>query len=55
VDAEVLRQVLVVSAHTLDGAIDAMVSDYGSVDGFIEQGLGIDPETRAHLRALLLE
>jgi hypothetical protein len=32
-----------------------MEAQYGSIDGFIEQGLGIDPVTRARLQGLLLE
>ena len=55
VDAEVLRQVLGVSPRSLEGAIKAMEEKYGSIDGFIEHGLGIDAATRAKLQALLLE
>lgn len=54
-DADVLRQVLGVSPASLEGAIKAMEAQYGSIDGFIEQGLGIDPVTRARLQGLLLE
>ena len=32
-----------------------MEANYGSIDGFIERGLGIDPQTRAALQAQLLE
>ncbi len=55
VDAEVLRQVLGVSPHSLEGAIQAMEAKYGSIDGYIEQGLGIDAATRVKLQTLLLE
>jgi protein-tyrosine phosphatase len=55
VDAEVLRQVLGVSPRSLDVAISAMEDKYGSIDGFIEHGLGIDAATRAKLQELLLE
>jgi protein-tyrosine phosphatase len=55
VDAEVLRQVLGVSPRSLDDAISAMEEKYGSIDGFIEHGLGIDAATRAKLQELLLE
>lgn len=55
IDADVLRLVLGVSPASLEGAIEAMESQYGSVDKFIERGLGIDATTRARLRELLLE
>jgi acyl-homoserine-lactone acylase len=51
----VLRQVLGVSPQSLEGAIEAMEAKYGSIDGFIEQGLGIDAATRTRLQDLLLE
>ncbi|MCP5093728.1 MAG: tyrosine-protein phosphatase, partial [Gammaproteobacteria bacterium] len=55
VDDNVLRQVLGVSPGSLEGAIAAMEANYGSIDGFIEQGLGIDAATRTRLQDLLLE
>jgi len=55
VDPDVLRDVLRVSPESLDGAIRAMEAKYGSVDGFIERGLGIDAATRIKLQTLLLE
>lgn len=55
VDADVLRQVLGVSPQSLEGAIQAMEANYGSIDGYIEQGFGIDAATRVKLRELLLE
>ena len=55
IDPDIMRQVLGVSPQSLEGAIDAMVASYGSIDAFIEQGLGIDATTRARLQELLLE
>lgn len=55
VDEDVLRQVLGVNPRSLEQAIAAMESKYGSVNAFIEHGLGIDASTRERLRALLLE
>jgi len=55
IDEDVLRQVLGVTPRSLAGAIEAMESSYGTIDDFIEQGLGIDAATRARLQDLLLE
>jgi len=55
IDADVLRQVLGVSPRSLEGAFEAMEAKYGSIDNFIEQGLGIDAATRARLHDLLLK
>ena len=52
---QVLRQILGVNPHSLKSAISTMESTYGSIDGFIEHGLGIDAKTRQRLRQLLLE
>lgn len=54
-DPALLAGVLGVSARSLKGAIAAMESRYGSVQGYIESGLGVDMETRQRLRELLLE
>lgn len=55
VDEQLLREILGVSRASLEGAFAAMEANYGSIDGFIEQGLGIDADTRAALQVLLLE
>ncbi len=52
---ELIRQVLGVSPSSLEGAIATMEARYGSVQGYLEQGLGLDEETQRVLRALLLE
>lgn len=54
IDPELLRQVLGVSPSSLEGAFEAMEQEYGSVDGYIEHGLGVDKATREKLQALLL-
>ena len=55
VNADVLRQVIGVTPNSLDNALAAMEDQYGSIDLYIEQGLGIDKATQSKLRALLLE
>ncbi|MGI9295709.1 MAG: tyrosine-protein phosphatase [Pseudomonadales bacterium] len=55
VDTDILRQILGVSPNSLNGAIQAMESKYGSIDEYIELGLGIDLATRLKLQAVLLE
>lgn len=54
IDEPALRQVLGVSSSSLEGAFAVMRSSYGSIDKFIEQGLGIDQKTREKLKKLLL-
>ncbi len=54
-DPGLLAGVLGVSPRSLEGAIAAMEAAYGSVDGYIEKGLGLEPATRRRLRELLLE
>lgn len=54
IDPELLRQVLGVSPASLEGAFEAMEEKFGSVDGYIEYGLGVDKSTRERLQALLL-
>ena len=55
VNADVLRQVIGVTPNSLENAFAAMEDQYGSIDLYIEQGLGIDKATQSKLRALLLE
>jgi protein-tyrosine phosphatase len=54
-DPDVLAQVIGVSASSLEDAFAAMEARYGSVDGYIRDGLGIDEATRARLQQALLE
>lgn len=51
---DILRQILGVSPRSLNGALEAMAIQSGSVDDFIESGLGVHATTRSRLRSLLL-
>ena len=55
IDPQLLRQVLGVTPTSLTGAFDAMEARYGSIDAYIEDGLGVDADTRLRLQSLLLE
>ncbi len=55
IDPQLLRDMLGVSPASLNGAIAEMEKVYGSVDGYIEHGLGIDPGIRTRLQSLLLQ
>lgn len=50
-----IRKVMGVSEETMVATFAEMETQYGSVDGFIKDGLGIDDETRARLQAKFLE
>lgn len=50
-----LRQALGVNPAILKNAIAAMQREFGSVDAYIEKGLGINKTTRYRLQMLLLE
>ncbi|PLW69703.1 tyrosine-protein phosphatase [Pseudohalioglobus lutimaris] len=54
-DPDVLAQVIGVSASSLEDALTEMALRYGSVDGYIRDGLGIDEATRVRLQQVLLE
>ncbi len=49
-----LRQILGVDASSLTSLFDTIQSEYGSVDGFLTKGLGIDSETRQRFKAQVL-
>lgn len=55
IDKVAMRQVLGVAEHSMADAIQAMKDQYGSIDGFVAEGLGIDAPTRKKLQSLLLE
>jgi protein-tyrosine phosphatase len=55
IDPQLLRKVLGVTAASLTGAFEAMEATYGSIDAYIEEGLGVDADTRLRLQSLLLE
>ncbi|WP_308637234.1 tyrosine-protein phosphatase [Paenibacillus silvisoli] len=44
-----------VQKEFLQAAIDEMKAEYGSIDGFLEKGLGITKQERAKLKAMYLE
>ncbi len=54
-DPGLIAQIVGVSAHSLEDAFAEMEAQYGSIDGYLTQGLGIDEKTRQSLQALLLE
>jgi protein-tyrosine phosphatase len=53
-DIERVRPLLDVRAEYIHAAIDALESDYGSVDAYLDQALHFGPEKRAALRTRLL-
>lgn len=53
-DAAGMRALVGVSHTSLLSALDAMKAHFGSVDRYIETGLGIDKQSRQRLRELLL-
>jgi len=53
-DPEDLRPLLEARREYLQASIDAMVETYGSIDAYLQRGLGLTPERRANLADLLL-
>lgn len=54
-NTDLIRKVMGVSEETIDATFEQMEADYGSIDGFIENGLGIDAATRTRLQDKFLE
>jgi len=54
-DMEIFRTIMGVQEQTLRNAFALMETEYGSIDGFIEIGLGVDTQTRLAVQELLLE
>ncbi|GEP37422.1 protein-tyrosine-phosphatase [Nocardioides psychrotolerans] len=52
---EVYETVMVADARYLQQAYDAVVSSYGSMEGYLADGLGLGADTLAALRARLLD
>lgn len=52
---ETIRKIMGVSRETMEDTFAQMESDFGSVDGFIENGLGIDAALRLRLQDKFLE
>ena len=54
-DPDSVRPVMIVEPRYLDAAFDAMQQDYGSIDGYLRQALGVDDALREQLRQRFLE
>ena len=54
-DPGIVRPLLIVEPRYLDAAFGAMQQDYGSIDGYLRQALGVDDAFREQLRQRLLE
>ena len=54
-DAEVVRPLLQVRRDYLQAALDVIHEEYGGVDHYLSEMLGVDEPRREQLRALLLE
>jgi len=55
IDEDLFRKILGVSESTIDLSFKEMKSQFGSIDGFIREGLRVDDETREKLRDKFLE
>lgn len=54
-DTDAIRPIMGVEARYLQAAMDAIQADYGSLDNYLAQGLGVDPSFRRKLRHRFLE
>jgi len=54
-DPDSVRPLMIVEPRYLDAAFDAMQQDYGSIDGYLRQALGVDDAFREQLRQRFLE
>jgi protein-tyrosine phosphatase len=54
-EPELLRPLLGVFPAYLEAALEEVHRRFGSIDGYVAEGLGLDGPTRAALRALLVE
>ncbi|MEP3890612.1 MAG: tyrosine-protein phosphatase [Hellea sp.] len=52
---EIIRKIMGVSRETMEATFAQMEADFGSIDGFIRDGLGIDDDMRAKLQDKFLE
>jgi len=55
VNPEALRPILAVEPEYIDAALESMKKEYGSIDNYLREGLGIDDSLRQQLRVALLE
>ena len=54
-DPELLRPVIGVERHYLEAALDEMGKEFGSIEGYFAEGLGLDAAAQGAVRAALLE
>lgn len=52
---EVIRKIMGVSQETMEATFAEMETQFGSIDNFITEGLGVDADMRARLQAKFLE
>ncbi|MFZ1489760.1 MAG: tyrosine-protein phosphatase [Ilumatobacteraceae bacterium] len=52
---EVVQSLIEVRPEYLQASFDAMKDTFGSIDAYLEEGLGITPEARAEFQQLMLE
>lgn len=52
---EVIEPLMSVQPSFLEAALDAMLADYGSIEVYFGEGLGLDEQTRVALRSRFLE
>jgi len=55
IDPEALRPLLGVEPAYIEAALDSMKKEYGSIDNYLREGLGVDDVVRQQLRNALLE
>jgi protein-tyrosine phosphatase len=54
-DAEIIKAILGVKQEYLDAAFDEMETQYGTIENYFSEGLGIDAEQQAALRELYVK
>jgi protein-tyrosine phosphatase len=54
-DPDSVRPLMMVEPRYLDAAFAAMIQDYGSIDAYLQQALGVDAALREQLRQRFLE
>lgn len=52
---DIIRKIMGVSRETMLATFAEMEAQYGSIDGFIQEGLGVDDQTRLRLQEKFLE
>jgi protein-tyrosine phosphatase len=54
-DPKLLRPVIGVERQYLEAALDEMGKEFGTIEGYFAEGLGLDADAQSALRAALLE